>query len=139
MKTFGSTCVISTIRITSLHASITETDVTWTAPHTVLWSLGEVTCAIICACVPTLRPLLNPSYRPWMRRPYEANERSRSKGSSWFRRQRSCDLSNLDTQASVHLPATIPDDRVRGELCRDETIPKPSSCHLQDCGAESTV
>jgi hypothetical protein len=33
---------------------------------TVIWSVAEVACAIICACIPTLRPLL-PRFTGWQR------------------------------------------------------------------------
>jgi hypothetical protein len=31
---------------------------------TVVWSVAETACAIICACIPTLRPLL-PRFTGW--------------------------------------------------------------------------
>ncbi|KAK3934500.1 hypothetical protein QBC46DRAFT_399590 [Diplogelasinospora grovesii] len=52
------TCAISAYRITTLRASLMGEDATWTSATTVFWSLGEVTCATICLCIPTLRPLM---------------------------------------------------------------------------------
>ena len=125
------------IRITTLHASTTDTDVTWTSPETVIWSMGEVSCAIICVCVPTLRPLLSRSYRPWAR-PYEANVRRESKGLSWrTKRQRSSQLGYLETQSSVPSPANADAECLQGEVSLDRTIQKPSSCYIRDYVAES--
>ncbi|OHE92925.1 integral membrane protein [Colletotrichum orchidophilum] len=62
MITFGLgffTCAISVIRLTTLKSSSTSNDITY---HTVIagiWSITELSCAIICLCVPTLRPLLS--------------------------------------------------------------------------------
>ncbi|KAL2179685.1 uncharacterized protein P884DRAFT_239229 [Thermothelomyces heterothallicus CBS 202.75] len=52
------TCVISALRLTTLHASLQERDVTWTSAKTIFWSVGEVACSIVCLCIPTLRPLM---------------------------------------------------------------------------------
>ncbi|CZR51377.1 uncharacterized protein PAC_01252 [Phialocephala subalpina] len=67
------TCAISVIRITTLRSSLMETDVTWTMPTTVLWSMAEVLCAIICVCIPTLRPLVTRLCGLWRRTFLEAN------------------------------------------------------------------
>lgn len=53
-----STCVISAVRLTTLHAALRGRDFSWTSAKTVFWSVGEVTSSIVCLCVPTLRPLL---------------------------------------------------------------------------------
>ncbi|KAK3983865.1 hypothetical protein QBC44DRAFT_302411 [Cladorrhinum sp. PSN332] len=52
-----STCVISAMRLTTLRPTLGTPDLTWTTVRTVLWSFGEVTCSIVCLCIPTLRPL----------------------------------------------------------------------------------
>ncbi|EMD84932.1 hypothetical protein COCC4DRAFT_154659 [Bipolaris maydis ATCC 48331] len=52
------TCAISIIRLTTLRSSTMSDDPTWAMQNTVLWSTVEVACAIICVCIPTLRPLL---------------------------------------------------------------------------------
>ncbi|KAK4157293.1 hypothetical protein C8A00DRAFT_11824 [Chaetomidium leptoderma] len=52
------TCIISALRLTTLHASLRDPDASWTAATTVYWTFGEVTCSIVCLCIPTLRPLL---------------------------------------------------------------------------------
>lgn len=55
-----STCAISAIRLTTLHAALMGTDQSWEMATTLFWSVGEATCAVVCLCVPTLRPLLGP-------------------------------------------------------------------------------
>lgn len=57
------TCAISVIRLTTLPASTLDPDSTWTTATTVMWSVAEVSCALICMCVPNLRPLLRQSMR----------------------------------------------------------------------------
>jgi hypothetical protein len=52
------TCAISAIRITTLHAALMGTDQSWNMATTLFWSVAEATCAILCLCIPTLRPLL---------------------------------------------------------------------------------
>jgi hypothetical protein len=53
------TCIISGIRLATLHGALIGTDPSWSMSTTLFWSVGETTCAIICLCVPTLRPLLS--------------------------------------------------------------------------------
>lgn len=48
------TCAISLIRIQYLRIS---TDITWDNIDASCWSIAEPCCAIICACLPVLRPL----------------------------------------------------------------------------------
>jgi hypothetical protein len=52
------TCVISALRLTTLRASLQAPDLSWTSSRTVLWSTAEISCSVICLCIPTLRPLL---------------------------------------------------------------------------------
>jgi len=62
------TCVISAVRLTTLHASLEDADFSWTSAKTVFWSVGEVTCSVVCLCIPTLRPLLGRSCCPRLSR-----------------------------------------------------------------------
>ncbi|KAM0329339.1 hypothetical protein ACHAQA_004644 [Verticillium albo-atrum] len=52
------TCVISALRLSTLRAGLFDPDASWVMPKTVFWSVGEITCAILCLCIPVLRPLL---------------------------------------------------------------------------------
>ncbi|KAF2749001.1 hypothetical protein M011DRAFT_475753 [Sporormia fimetaria CBS 119925] len=52
------TCFISLIRLTTLHKSIHTTDPFWDNAPTAYWSVVELNCGILCACLPTLRPLV---------------------------------------------------------------------------------
>jgi hypothetical protein len=131
---FCSTCVISGIRITSLRASITETDIPWMAPETALWSMGEVSSAILCVCIPTLRPLVARSFKQW-RRPHKAKEAKEFKGSGerWGN-QLSDESGRLATQPLVHSSANVDDRGLISEISLDRIIQSPSSCHLPDYG-----
>ncbi|KAK1633205.1 hypothetical protein BDP81DRAFT_326760 [Colletotrichum phormii] len=56
LGSFG--CVTSMVRLKYLvHLSVTS-DVTWDNVDVINWSLVEVSCAILCASLPALRPLL---------------------------------------------------------------------------------
>ncbi|KAK2027494.1 hypothetical protein LX32DRAFT_620704 [Colletotrichum zoysiae] len=55
------TCAISIIRIISLPESLETTDPTFDSTQTILWSVAELSSAVICCCVPTLRPLVQRS------------------------------------------------------------------------------
>jgi len=56
LLTYNSTVAISIIRIFYIGVHI---DATWQNVNGQLWSLGELTSAIVCACLVTLRPLLS--------------------------------------------------------------------------------
>lgn len=58
---FRSTCIISIIRVVTL-TTVDFTDVTYTIPHTVLFSALEPCLAITLACVPVLRPIFGGRY-----------------------------------------------------------------------------
>ncbi|KAJ0164648.1 hypothetical protein CTA2_527 [Colletotrichum tanaceti] len=52
--TQGSTCTISFIRISFLNP---KEDFTWSNVETAGWSVGELSSGLLCACLPTFRPL----------------------------------------------------------------------------------
>ncbi|KAK5654027.1 hypothetical protein OQA88_7704 [Cercophora sp. LCS_1] len=52
------TCIISIVRLFSLHKAINTTDPTWDNVPSAYWSIVELNCGILCASLPTLRPLL---------------------------------------------------------------------------------
>ena len=54
----ASTCIISIVRLFTLRDSIDTDDPTWDNVPTSYWTVVELNCGIICACLPTLRPLL---------------------------------------------------------------------------------
>lgn len=73
IKSLLSTCAISIIRLTTLRASTLSADPTWTMASTVTWSVSEAACAILCVCIPTLRPLLR-RLNGWRVHPGNLNE-----------------------------------------------------------------
>ncbi|KAH6985168.1 hypothetical protein EDB80DRAFT_733386 [Ilyonectria destructans] len=52
------TCTISVIRAPTLREAIFTEDPTWGNTDAAWWSVVELTCGILCASLPTLRPLL---------------------------------------------------------------------------------
>ncbi|KAF2116650.1 hypothetical protein BDV96DRAFT_645067 [Lophiotrema nucula] len=57
--TSPSTCIISLIRLSTLHKGINTTDPFWDNAPAAYWSVVELNCGILCACLPTLRPLIS--------------------------------------------------------------------------------
>ncbi|KAF2772459.1 hypothetical protein EJ03DRAFT_306754 [Teratosphaeria nubilosa] len=53
------TCLISVLRMAYIYPVATDPDLTWQAPLATIWSVTEVNTAIFCACVPTLKGLVN--------------------------------------------------------------------------------
>jgi hypothetical protein len=51
-------CAISVIRLKTLYGALLGRDPSWGMSTTLFWSVGEATCAFLCLCIPTLRPLL---------------------------------------------------------------------------------
>lgn len=58
-----STCAISLIRLAYLKQG---PDFTFDNVGTSCWSISELACGIICACLPTLRPLMTKIKPQWM-------------------------------------------------------------------------
>ncbi|KAJ0311401.1 hypothetical protein Brms1b_008382 [Colletotrichum noveboracense] len=56
------TCAISIIRIATIPRSYLSMDQTYNQTPTIVWSITELSVAIICCCIPTLRPLSHPSH-----------------------------------------------------------------------------
>lgn len=54
-----STWTISVTRLSYLGAVLTAQDPTWDNVELTLWSVAELNCGILCACLQTLRPLLS--------------------------------------------------------------------------------
>lgn len=53
------TCVISILRLAVLHDAMQSPDPSYSMAKISFWSIGEATSAIVCLCIPTLRPLLS--------------------------------------------------------------------------------
>jgi hypothetical protein len=53
-----STCAISLVRLSTLQKAIKTQDPFWDNAPAAYWSVVELNCGIICACLPTLRPLI---------------------------------------------------------------------------------
>ncbi|KZL78215.1 integral membrane protein [Colletotrichum tofieldiae] len=56
------TCLISTIRLYSLKLAAETNDPNWGVVDAAMWSVAECNVAVLCACIPTLRPLANKVY-----------------------------------------------------------------------------
>lgn len=52
------TCIISCVRLSTLHKGIHTQDPFWDNAPAAYWSVVELNCGILCACLPTLRPLI---------------------------------------------------------------------------------
>lgn len=56
---YHSACVTSIIRLHSIYTAAHSTDLTWNNIDVVTWSTVEFNTGIICACLPTLKPMIN--------------------------------------------------------------------------------
>ncbi|KAK3905781.1 hypothetical protein C8A05DRAFT_12456 [Staphylotrichum tortipilum] len=88
------TCAISVIRIQYLKLS---DDVTWDNVASSCWSVGELCCGIVCACLPTLRPLIS-GCLPGMR-----SQNAKSSDNKYYNMKRSSgrDISNASRLKST--------------------------------------
>jgi hypothetical protein len=51
-----SACIASILRLAQLHG-LHSKDITYTSVPSLNWSVAEVSTAILCACIPSMRPL----------------------------------------------------------------------------------
>lgn len=54
----SSACAISIVRLNELHRTKGSKDPLWDSAATAYWSAIELNVGILCACLPTLRPLI---------------------------------------------------------------------------------
>lgn len=135
-----STCAISIIRLTTLRASTLSADPTWTMGNTVIWSVAEAACAIVCLCIPTLRPLLrqfngwrlfscNPNRPILSRRSEETNRRTPG----------SYDMDSIGTQnKSTSRTRNDVENGFNKGVGGDE-LTRPRPCHLSQRGPADGV
>lgn len=53
----SSACITSIVRLKYLSTFENSTDLTWENTDILVWSILEIEVTVICACLPTLRPL----------------------------------------------------------------------------------
>ncbi|TAQ83483.1 hypothetical protein B7494_g8190 [Chlorociboria aeruginascens] len=51
-------CLVGIIRLQSIYAASSSTDLTYTNVSSAMWSSIELNIGIVCACIPTIRPVL---------------------------------------------------------------------------------
>ncbi|KAK2013866.1 hypothetical protein LZ32DRAFT_627961 [Colletotrichum eremochloae] len=112
------TVAISIVRIQFLDI---ETDFTWTNVQASLWSLGEISSAIICASLPTLRPLLAKLFPALMSRvnissipshPTETQHTQPTRAYSSLPKPRDMERGIADSAGSSARSSHIRDDRL---------------------------
>ncbi|OAL05468.1 hypothetical protein IQ06DRAFT_212384 [Phaeosphaeriaceae sp. SRC1lsM3a] len=75
-------CFASLYRIITITHLVQTVDISWAKSDVFIWSSVEPSIGIICACLPTLRPLLMHLLQPWRRFVTSSNKSSStSKGS----------------------------------------------------------
>lgn len=78
----SSTCIVSIVRLQSLPAAAAAVDSTWDNTEAALWSIIELTVAIIAACLPTLGPLVSRFFPKFMNLTSSARNNGGSYGNS---------------------------------------------------------
>ncbi|KAM7200835.1 integral membrane protein [Naviculisporaceae sp. PSN 640] len=76
------TCIVSIVRLQSLPAAAAAVDSTWDNTEAALWSIIELTVAIIAACLPTLGPLVSRFFPRFMNLSSSARNNGGSYGNS---------------------------------------------------------
>jgi hypothetical protein len=108
-----STCAISVIRIFTLKSALDAKDPTWFNTSAACWSLVELNCAILCSCLPTLRPLAAKIMPGWTqidpRTTYQmyANPRSTTKGQGSSSADEAGDVEAGQSDSTEQLKATV--------------------------------
>jgi hypothetical protein len=74
-----SACVAGVIRIYFLTTMYANDDLTWNQSNAFIWSSVEPCIGIICACLPTLRPLIRRIFPNWL----ESERQGQSTGLSY--------------------------------------------------------
>ncbi|KAI8241078.1 Satratoxin biosynthesis SC1 cluster protein 4 [Colletotrichum sp. SAR 10_96] len=142
MATFGLgffTCAISVIRLTTLKSSATSTDPTYNTVVAGIWSITELCCAIICVCIPTLRPLLGTqSLSPVIKRTYvqrnledsaDTELYTQSDGATTSQKRRSRPVSHT----SQHAIEDVESPRVVDEFARSLSgVTIPPAIHIDE-------
>ncbi|TEA22597.1 hypothetical protein C8034_v002871 [Colletotrichum sidae] len=95
------TTAISVVRMSTLPHIFTR-DVTWDVIPALIWSFIELCCALMCACIPTLRPLLRALSK---RTRYKSEWNSReSEGDTTRMARRPLKAVTLESQQSMPSP-----------------------------------
>jgi len=110
-----STCAISVIRIFTLKEALATEDPTYYNTGAACWSVVELNCAILCSCLPTLRPLVAKVVPGWTyvdpRTTYQmyANPRSTAKGGQGVTTSldEAGDLETGQTDSTEHLKSSV--------------------------------
>ncbi|KAF4480946.1 Satratoxin biosynthesis SC1 cluster protein 4 [Colletotrichum fructicola Nara gc5] len=123
------TCVISAVRIQHLHQTA---DFTWENVQTAGWSIGEVCSGLICACLPTLRPLIV-KFLPSLSNPVSGSSRHRMQHGFSFKR-----TASVAKQPEAEL-AIIPREIGPGDSPNRRHTPRlgSSDSEVDLCGAIS--
>ncbi|KAK1546048.1 hypothetical protein CPAR01_00015 [Colletotrichum paranaense] len=118
------TVAISIVRIQYLS---TPADFTWTNVDASLWSIGEISSAVTCACLPTLRPLLTKMFPGLM---------SRVNITSLHSNQTDTRPGTHPTRPYSNLPKSFPRDAEKGTTASG--VSSARSSHLKDDGSSVT-
>lgn len=95
-----SVCIVSILRITSFNQS-NQNDPTYTSIDTAMWSSIEQSVGIVCACLPTLRPLFRRLYGASAIDPYTLSNGSHSQSPSRSGAAQLSDQSRGDESSTV--------------------------------------
>jgi hypothetical protein len=69
-----SVCLVSVLRTVWLGQLLYSTDPTWDFTTIANWSTVEINLAIVCACMPTLRPILARMFGPIVNRVFPSSQ-----------------------------------------------------------------
>lgn len=96
----GFVCVTSILRLHSLYVLSHDTDVTWDVVGAAVWSCVEFNTAIVCACIPTLKPILHRVF-PRALSSSRAHDTNELRGDNYIRHSAGIDQSRHSKTAAA--------------------------------------
>ncbi|KAL1390415.1 hypothetical protein HDK64DRAFT_335544 [Phyllosticta capitalensis] len=126
----GFACAMSVVRLYSVVKAVQTNDVSYANPWPAMWSMVELQVCLMCACLPSLRPLL----AQFFSRPGSSNGRGGGGGTTG---QRSTPLNKslftptplqaLDETPDIHDPSGYGGggQELRGQVLQFETLDSP--------------
>ncbi|CAJ2502527.1 Uu.00g099210.m01.CDS01 [Anthostomella pinea] len=130
--------IISIVRFTFvLRVDLTSPDITWNFVDTQMWTSLEGNVATVCACLPSLKPILNLLvYGSVESKPEPSNRAARGTlvtigGSGESRKNRSRTAQGMRGSTSKHATETYSDEHPFAQLADDDSMTRGRATELQ--------
>ncbi|KAL4810607.1 hypothetical protein BDV18DRAFT_155220 [Aspergillus unguis] len=108
----GFACIAGVIRIYFVSSLFNSADATWAQADGFIWSSIESSVGIICACLPTLRPLIRAVNSRWLSTTGSSSGKTVSSYPKFQFRTRPNKPSHRTTEDEIQLTGAIVDDQL---------------------------